>query len=397
MINLLKKYCDTCYSFIYNLCSVIYRDLIGIFYVIKIESQIYNFTRKNEVLADLFRKCLNKHPNKACIVFQDQVWTFQDIEDYSNKIARIFLERFGLKKGDCVALLLENKPEYVATWLGLSKIGVISALINTNLKHQPLLHSLKSVEPKAIIYSANLEASIDTVRHELDKTTKLLIEDYDNSLPIESKAINLQDLILTTSKEPVVAPERSLPNDPIMYIYTSGTTGLPKPAIIRQSRYCSGGILFYEIANLNPADIVYVTLPIYHANGAIIGIGNSIVSGATVVLRNKFSASGFWKDCIQYKCTVFIYVGEICRFLVNQPVSELDRQHTVRKAIGNGLRENVWHEFYNRFDVKCTEFYAASEGNCTMGKKYYKNFLFSRSKLGNNSENSHKKSFTRFS
>jgi len=85
-------------------------------------------------------------------------------------------------------------------------------------------------------------------------------------------------------------------------------------------------------------------------------------------LRSKFSATNFWKDCIEYKCTVFIYVGEICRFLVNQPVSPLNQQHYIRKALGNGLRENVWKDFYSRFHVECVEFYAASEGNCTMGK-----------------------------
>lgn len=107
-------------------------------------------------------------------------------------------------------------------------------------------------------------------------------------------------------------------------------------------------------------------MPIYHANGAIIGVGNALVCGATVVLRNKFSASSFWKDCIKYKCTAFIYVGEICRFLVNQPAGDLDRKHKIRKAIGNGLRENVWKVFYDRFNINCIEFYAASEGNCTM-------------------------------
>ena len=91
-----------------------------------------------------------------------------------------------------------------------------------------------------------------------------------------------------------------------------------------------------------------------------------ITSGITVVLRKKFSASAFWKDCIHYKCTHFIYVGEICRFLVNQPPSDLDQKHSIKCAIGNGLRENVWNEFYKRFNVKCQEFYAASEGNCTM-------------------------------
>jgi acyl-CoA synthetase (AMP-forming)/AMP-acid ligase II len=102
--------------------------------------------------------------------------------------------------------------------------------------------------------------------------------------------------------------------------------------------------------------------------GGLIGMGAALVAGATVVLRKKFSASNFWKECIQYNCTTFIYVGEICRFLVNQPVSEADRKHNIRKAFGNGLRENVWKEFYSRFGIKCVEFYAASEGNCTMGK-----------------------------
>jgi solute carrier family 27 fatty acid transporter 1/4 len=136
--------------------------------------------------------------------------------------------------------------------------------------------------------------------------------------------------------------------------------------VIKHNRYSAGGFSFFDAARLSTDDVVLVTLPIYHANGAIIGVGASLVSGATVVMRKKFSASNFWKDCIQYKCTAFIYVGEICRFLVNQPASPLDRAHGVRKAIGNGLRSNVWKDFHARFNIRCIEFYAASEGNCTM-------------------------------
>ena len=106
----------------------------------------------------------------------------------------------------------------------------------------------------------------------------------------------------------------------------------------------------------------------------MIGVGTSLISGSTVVLRKKFSASAFWTDCIQYKCTYFIYVGEICRFLVNQAPSDLDQKHCIKYAIGNGLRENVWTEFDKRFNIKCLEFYAASEGNCTMSK-FEKNFF----------------------
>lgn len=153
-----------------------------------------------------------------------------------------------------------------------------------------------------------------------------------------------------------------------MYIYTSGTTGLPKPAVIRQNRYFGGGFSFFDAAGLTSSDVILVALPIYHGNGGLLGIGAAIVSGATVVLRKKFSASQFWRECIQYNCTSFIYVGEICRFLVNQPKSDLDRAHKVRVAVGNGLRRNIWREFNDRFGVNCCEFYAASEGNCTMGK-----------------------------
>ena len=119
-------------------------------------------------------------------------------------------------------------------------------------------------------------------------------------------------------------------------------------------------------------DVILCALPIYHANGTILATGSSLCFGATLVLRNKFSATNFWKECIQYKCTSFIYVGEICRFLVNQPPSELDRQHNIRLAYGNGMRRNVWEEFEERFDIKCAEFYAASEGNCTMANFVYK-------------------------
>jgi solute carrier family 27 (fatty acid transporter), member 1/4 len=143
---------------------------------------------------------------------------------------------------------------------------------------------------------------------------------------------------------------------------------LPKPAVIKQSRYYGGGFTFFDGAKLTPEDIIFVTLPIYHGNGGLIGIGATLISGATVVLRKKFSASNFWSECIHYNCTAFIYVGEICRFLINQPPSEFDRKHRIRKAIGNGLRKNVWIEFYNRFGIDCVEIYGSTEGNCTMSK-----------------------------
>ena len=91
-----------------------------------------------------------------------------------------------------------------------------------------------------------------------------------------------------------------------------------------------------------------------------------MISGATVVLRRKFSASQFWRECVKYKVTVFTYVGEVCRYLVNQPACELDRAHSVRLCIGNGTRANIHAQFTQRFGVKVMEFYGATEGNCIL-------------------------------
>ena len=124
-----------------------------------------------------------------------------------------------------------------------------------------------------------------------------------------------------------------------------------------------------EAGKMIPNERLLVTLPIYHGNGHFIGIGNTIINGVTVILRKKFSASNFWKEAIASEATRFVYVGEICRFLVKQPRSPLDRKHKIRIAIGNGLRKNIWKEFTKRFGIKIVEFYAATEGNCQMGKK----------------------------
>jgi acyl-CoA synthetase (AMP-forming)/AMP-acid ligase II len=156
----------------------------------------------------------------------------------------------------------------------------------------------------------------------------------------------------------------------ILYIYTSGTTGYPKPAIIKHSRYLTAGYSFVQAAGLrgHKDDRLLIALPIYHANGALIGVGSSFVSGLTVILKKKFSASTFWNDCVLYRCTGFVYVGEVCRYLVNRPETSSDKHHNVKVAIGNGMRMNVWKKFDRRFGIKCMEFYASSEGNCTFCK-----------------------------
>lgn len=149
------------------------------------------------------------------------------------------------------------------------------------------------------------------------------------------------------------------------YIYTSGTTGLPKAAIIKNQRWLMAGAMFGGmIMELTPRDVVYMTLPLYHSNGMFGGWGAALQTGAALALRRKFSASAFWDDVRRFDASAFVYIGELCRYLLNQPERSSETQHRLRLATGNGLRPDIWERFQARFRIPLIrEFYGATEGN----------------------------------
>ncbi|EYB83660.1 hypothetical protein Y032_0331g2714 [Ancylostoma ceylanicum] len=156
--------------------------------------------------------------------------------------------------------------------------------------------------------------------------------------------------------------------DPLCYIFTSGTTGMPKPAVIKHFRYfyiaTSGECAF----GIKPkTDRIYVCLPLYHTSAGVLGIGQTILHGATCVIRGKFSARNFWKDCVMKKCTVSQYIGELLRYLLLTEKSPFEENHNVRLLIGNGLRPAIWREFQERFKVeRIAEFYGSTEGTSNL-------------------------------
>ncbi|XP_043323213.1 long-chain fatty acid transport protein 1 isoform X3 [Cervus canadensis] len=177
----------------------------------------------------------------------------------------------------------------------------------------------------------------------------------------------LDPVLKETSTAPLAQPPGKGMDDRLFYIYTSGTTGLPKAAIIVHSRYYRIAAFGHHSYSMQAADVLYDCLPLYHSAGNIVGVGQCLIYGLTVVLRKKFSASRFWDDCVKYNCTVVQYIGEICRYLLKQPVREAEGRHRVRLAVGNGLRPSIWEEFTERFGVRqIGEFYGATECNCSI-------------------------------
>eukprot|EP00298_Acanthocystis_sp_HF-20_P008773 c17890_g1_i1.p1 GENE.c17890_g1_i1~~c17890_g1_i1.p1 ORF type:complete len:628 (-),score=255.17 c17890_g1_i1:76-1959(-) len=329
-------------------------------------------TMKNSLtVTDHWYRTLEKYAKKKAIIFEKKSYTFSDIEKASNRIAN-WAVAAGFKKGDCIALDMDNRPEFVISWLGLSKAGLVIALINHNIKHKALVHSIKIANSVGVLFGSEVAQEIsdvveDLTRHNIRSfvyhgTTSLV----QNFVPDSRYTGSIDAQWSTLSDKPV---------DPSLrkgcggiglfgYIYTSGTTGLPKACVVSHAKYLSYALFLYYGGNLTPEDRIYITLPLYHSAGGGLGIGCMVKFGCTAVLARKFSAKRFFTECKENKVTVFQYIGELCRYLLATPPSPNDKTHSIRIGFGNGLRPEIWDEFQRRFNIPVIgEFYGATEGN----------------------------------
>ncbi|XP_063975497.1 long-chain fatty acid transport protein 4-like [Diachasmimorpha longicaudata] len=351
---------------LYIIGKTLPRDLLGGYRFLKINILLWYWEKRGFTVAKLFAKQVEKNPDKIVFIFEDQRWTYGQLDDYSNRLAR-YIRTQPMSRGDSVVVIMENRPEYVGTWLGLSKAGFVGALVNTNLRKDVLIHSIKTANCKSIIFGAELKDAIEEIKEKIPDIGLYQSSEKPNT-PVLQGAVDLNKSMADVSPAAVeVDLSLGCPRDKLIYIYTSGTTGMPKAAVINNLRYMLMSCGVYYMLGLDHTDRVYDPLPLYHTAGGVIGVGPALCVGITVVLRRKFSASKFWADCIEHKCTVAQYIGEICRFLLSLPPSPNDTAHNIRLMYGNGLRPQIWESFVKRFNVgQIGEFYGATEGNSNL-------------------------------
>ncbi|KAM4677704.1 long-chain fatty acid transport protein 2 [Discoglossus pictus] len=314
-------------------------------------------------VVDIFLEQVEKHPDKPFLIYKDEMYTYSQTDKLSNQAARALRKHAGVKSGDCVAMFMSNLPAYIWIWLGVAKLGCSMACLNNNIRANSLLHCFRCSGAKVIIAEPDLKDAIEEVMPALRKENAKVY--FLSDTPISEDTDTFIDKVKSASSDSVPKSLRAFVSGKslAMYIYTSGTTGLPKAAVINHNRIMmSSGI--FDIFGVTPRDIIYTPLPLYHSSAMLIGVHGCISKGATLVLRQKFSASQFWDDCRKYNVTVVQYIGEVLRYLCNVPKSDDDASHNVRLAIGNGLRTDIWSEVLRRFgDIRVCEFYAATEGN----------------------------------
>jgi fatty-acyl-CoA synthase len=287
--------------------------------------------------------------------------SFRQLAERSRRYARWALDQ-GLGKGDVVALIMPNRPEYMAIWLGLSRLGVTTALINTQLRGASLAHSLRVAGARHIIVDTSLSTGLAEAVHTLDDAPQVWL----HGAALSDFRIDLIVAGYETAALAFETPEVTL-SDRALLIYTSGTTGLPKAANVSHHRVMSWSSWFAGLIDIQPSDRLYDCLPMCHSAGGVAAIGAALVGGASVVIAEKFSASRFWDDIARWDCTLFQYIGELCRYLLAAPPHPQERAHSLRVCCGNGLSGDVWQVFQARFKIpRILEFYAATEGNFSL-------------------------------
>ena len=317
----------------------------------------------DHLVCDDIQDAVEEWRDRPALTFEYKTLTYGEMDALANRFAH-WAKGIGLRRGQTVALFMPNRLEYFPVWYGLSKIGVVTALINNQLAGSPLAHCLNISGAAHVIVDAETSPVFEQAKGQLEQPMKQWVLGQAHG--------DQRDLTQALKSCSQLPPDKSVRDgmvakDTALLIFTSGTTGLPKAARVTHVRaqlYMRG---FAGATGASENDRIYVALPLYHATGGLCALGAALLNGGSVVVKKKFSASHFWEDVVAENCTMFVYIGELCRYLVNHEPSEDEGRHKIRLAFGNGLRADVWAEMKTRFRIpEILEFYGSTEGNISM-------------------------------
>lgn len=306
-----------------------------------------------------------KYRDHAAIKCDDVVITHGELNEWANRYANHLLAQ-GLRKGEVAAVFMENRPDLLMIYCALAKIGAIASMINTNQRGKSLEHSFNHAPGKVIIVGEEVAPYFAEVKSglKINEVNGLYFVPDKGAAAAPEGMLDLKKAAREAATDNPTTTGQVLGRDAMAYVFTSGTTGgLPKAAVVIHQRLVAASYAFGRLLqHTTPDDTVYLPLPFFHTNALSVGWPCAIIGGASVAIRRKFSASAFWSDVHKFHATNFIYIGELCRYLLNTPPAPQEKGHSLKKAIGNGLRPEIWNEFKTRFGITHVyEFYGAAE------------------------------------
>ncbi|MGC0362976.1 fatty-acyl-CoA synthase [Rhodococcus sp. 27YEA15] len=304
-----------------------------------------------ESIGLIFQKAAHENPARPFLRFEGRSTSYGDANKQVNRYADVLSGR-GVVRGDVVAVLAKNTPEALLIALAAVKLGAAAGMLNYNQRDDVLAHSLTLLGARVLVVAEDCQEALDSLPDGFAAPATLPSGELDEL----AKAASTANPAVTAD---IVAKEKAF------YIFTSGTTGMPKASLMTHFRWLKSMSGLGQMGvRLRSSDTLYCCLPLYHNNALTVSLSSVLASRATLAIGRQFSASRFWDDIAINKATAFTYIGELCRYLLNQPAKPTDRDNTVHLMVGNGLRPEIWDEFTERFAIaRVAEFYGASECN----------------------------------
>jgi len=294
----------------------------------------------------------------------DEKYSFKDMHTYSNRLANGLL-KLGIKKGDGIALMEINSPEYLFSVFASFKLGTYTVLVNTGLKGGGLKFIIEHSDAISIIIHWSFIDTFFEIKSQLPQIKNIIVEvnEAPDDFKLPEGVISLQEVMQASEED--INVEISF-DDLCMLMYTAGTMGLPKAIMFWQGKLL-GGLNLQTLISLiklmaHPNDVIFTSLPLFHSNALFLSSIAAYLSNIPLILGKRFSASRHWDICRKYGVTVFNTLGAMVTFLMKQPERPNDKEHNVRVVNTAACPKELWIAFQERFGVEIAESYGATDG-----------------------------------
>jgi len=328
-------------------------------------------------IGQVFEKNVERHPDSPFIRFAGETLTYAESNARINRIASVLTAK-GVGSGDTVGICITNRPEALLSVIATVKLGANAGMINVNQRGDVLDHSQKLLGSKVVLVGAECAEAFESLPSGSEWVGEVIGVESDRDLRVgsytagertESMAAlpwlgeTISELGDRASAENPPSTGKVTAGETAYQIFTSGTTGMPKASKMSHLRWNKAMVAFgLSGARLRHTDVLYCPLPLYHNNALTVALSAVLGGGGCLAISEKFSARRFWSEIVDSQATAFIYIGELCRYLLNQAERPEEHEHSLRMILGNGLRPEIWKEFQERFRIpRVCEFYAASE------------------------------------
>ena len=303
-------------------------------------------------------------PDRPAVRFEAVTLTYGEWDAQANRVANA-LHAAGLDPGSRVAVMLTNRPEFLAAWAGIAKAGMVEVPVNTAYKGYLLAYLLEHAQCSALIVEAQWLDRLAAIEDEVPSLRTVVVLDDASPRVGALRTVAWEDVL---AGAPASAPEVTVdPTDVSSILYTSGTTGPSKGVVLTHAAnfYMARNVV--ELMDYGKDDVVFNAFPLFHVNARYSGVLPVMYADGESVLHSRFSAGGFWDTCRAEGVTAFNYMGALLMMLFKQPKRADDADNPVRRAYGAPAPVTICQDFERRFGVQLVEVYGSTEaGTVTM-------------------------------